>query len=78
VPGVYGIPDAWPNIQALLADAGFDDEHGQIEVIFAGNPTRASASPLSLGLVAAGSDVPIELTTPSRRAPEDAMRMGGS
>ena len=43
MPGVYGIPDAWPNIQALLADAGFDDEHGQIEVIFAGNPTRASA-----------------------------------
>ena len=35
--GVYGIPDAWPHVQQLLADAGFSDEGGQIEVVFAGD-----------------------------------------
>ena len=34
--GVYGIPDAWPHVRLLLEDAGFDDEGGQIEVLFAG------------------------------------------
>lgn len=37
--GVYGVPDAWPHVQALLVDAGFDDSDGQIEVIFAGDLT---------------------------------------
>lgn len=36
--GVYGIPDAWPHVQRLLHEAGFDDEDGgQIEVVFAGD-----------------------------------------
>jgi hypothetical protein len=35
--GVYGIPDAWPHVQALLVDAGFDDADGQIEVVYAGD-----------------------------------------
>jgi GNAT superfamily N-acetyltransferase len=36
-PGVYGIPDAWPHVERLLADAGFDDDGGQIEVVYAGD-----------------------------------------
>jgi hypothetical protein len=36
VPGVYGVPDAWPHIQSLLAEAGFDEADGQVEVVFAG------------------------------------------
>lgn len=35
--GVYGIPDAWPHVQELLARAGFDDEGGQVEIVFAGD-----------------------------------------
>jgi GNAT superfamily N-acetyltransferase len=35
--GVYGIPDAWPHIEQLLIDAGFDDDGGQIEVVYAGD-----------------------------------------
>lgn len=35
--GVYGIPDAWPHVAALLVDAGFSDNDGQIEVIYAGD-----------------------------------------
>lgn len=35
--GVYGVPDAWPHVQALLAEAGYDDAGGQIEVILAGD-----------------------------------------
>ncbi len=36
--GIYGIPDAWPHVQQLLREAGFDDEDGgQIEVVFAGD-----------------------------------------
>jgi GNAT superfamily N-acetyltransferase len=34
--GVYGIPDAWPHLAALLTEAGFDDRDGHAEVIFAG------------------------------------------
>lgn len=41
--GVYGIPDAWPHIQALVTDAGFDDCEGQIEVIFAGELAAVEA-----------------------------------
>jgi GNAT superfamily N-acetyltransferase len=35
--GVYGIPDAWPHVEQLLVDAGFDDDGGQIEVVYAGD-----------------------------------------
>lgn len=35
--GVYGVPDAWPHVQQLLAATGFDDREGQVEVIFAGD-----------------------------------------
>jgi len=35
--GVYGIPDAWPHIEELLVAAGFSNEGGQIEVIYAGD-----------------------------------------
>jgi GNAT superfamily N-acetyltransferase len=35
--GVYGVPDAWPHVQRLLVDAGFDDDGGQIEVVYAGD-----------------------------------------
>lgn len=34
--GVYGIPDSWPHVVSLVAEAGFDDADGQAEVIFAG------------------------------------------
>ena len=35
--GVYGVPDAWPHVQQLFAEAGFSDDGGQIEVVFAGD-----------------------------------------
>lgn len=35
--GVYGIPDAWPHVRALVAEAGFDDRDGQVEIVFAGD-----------------------------------------
>jgi GNAT superfamily N-acetyltransferase len=35
--GVYGIPDAWPHVRSLLEGAGFRDDDGQIEVVFAGD-----------------------------------------
>jgi GNAT superfamily N-acetyltransferase len=38
--GVYGIPDAWPHVQQLVREAGFDDEGGQVEVVFAGDLAR--------------------------------------
>lgn len=38
--GVYGIPDAWPHVERLLVDAGFDDDGGQIEVVYAGDISR--------------------------------------
>lgn len=41
--GVYGISDAWPHIQALVTDAGFDDREGQVEVIFAGELSAVEA-----------------------------------
>jgi GNAT superfamily N-acetyltransferase len=37
--GVYGVPDAWPHVERLLVDAGFDDDGGQIEVVYAGDIT---------------------------------------
>jgi GNAT superfamily N-acetyltransferase len=40
--GVYGIPDNWPHVQHLLAGAGFSDEHGQVEVVFAGELARVA------------------------------------
>jgi GNAT superfamily N-acetyltransferase len=41
--GVYGISDAWPHIQALVTDAGFDDREGRVEVIFAGELSAVEA-----------------------------------
>lgn len=38
--GVYGLPDAWPHVQQLVREAGFDDEGGQVEVVFAGDLAR--------------------------------------
>lgn len=35
--GVYGIPDAWPHVERLLIVAGFSDDGGQIEVVYAGD-----------------------------------------
>lgn len=35
--GVYGVPDAWPHVERLLRDSGFDDDGGQIEVVYAGH-----------------------------------------
>lgn len=35
--GVYGIPDAWPHVKQLVREAGFGDEGGQIEIVFAGD-----------------------------------------
>ncbi len=52
--GVYGVPDAWPHVQSLLGEAGFDDGDGQVEVIFAGdlttvpNPGRAPRADVEL------------------------------
>lgn len=40
--GVYGVPDAWPHVQRLLAEAGFDDCDGQIEVLFSGDLAQAA------------------------------------
>ena len=35
--GVYGVPDAWPHVQQLLCETGFDDnDEGQIEIVYAG------------------------------------------
>jgi len=38
--GVYGIPDAWRHVEQVVRSAGFDDEGGQIEVVFAGDLAR--------------------------------------
>lgn len=35
--GLNGVPDAWPHVQRLLSEACFDDDGGQIEVLFAGD-----------------------------------------
>lgn len=35
--GVGGVSDAWPHVQRLLVDAGFDDDGGQIEIVYAGD-----------------------------------------
>lgn len=49
--GVYGIPDAWPHVQQLLAEAGFTNDEGQIEVVFAGDlaevPEPGPAAPIA-------------------------------
>jgi len=49
VPGAYGVSDAWPHIQRLYEEAGFDRRDGQIEVMYAG----------SLDGIAAPSDPPM-------------------
>ena len=41
--GVYGVPDAWPHVQQLFADAGFSDDEGQIEIVFAGDLSQVDA-----------------------------------
>lgn len=43
-PGVYGVSDAWPHVQALYREAGFDPSDGQIEIVYAG-PLDAFPSP---------------------------------
>lgn len=35
-PGCYGVPDAWPHVQLLYREAGFDPGDGQVEIIYAG------------------------------------------
>ena len=40
--GVYGIPDAWPHIERHLTEAGFSDDGGQIEVVYAGDITSVA------------------------------------
>lgn len=40
--GVYGIPDAWPHVERLLTAAGFSDDGGQIEIVYAGDITRVA------------------------------------
>jgi GNAT superfamily N-acetyltransferase len=36
---LHGIPDCWPHVGRLLADAGFDDTAAQVEVVYAGDIT---------------------------------------
>lgn len=36
VPGAYGVSDAWPHIQRLYEQTGFDPSKGQVEIVFAG------------------------------------------
>jgi len=48
--GVYGVPDHWPHVQDLLAEAGFSDADGQVEVVFAGQ----------LGAVAPPGPAPVD------------------
>lgn len=40
--GVYGIPDAWPHVERLLSGARFDDDNGQVEVVYAGDITAVA------------------------------------
>jgi GNAT superfamily N-acetyltransferase len=40
--GVYGIPDSWPHIERLLVEAGFDDDGGQVEIVYAGDISQIS------------------------------------
>lgn len=35
-PATYGIPDAWPHVEAVLRGAGFDDADGRGETLVAG------------------------------------------
>lgn len=35
-PGCYGVSDAWPHIQLLYEEAGFDHRDGQVEIMYAG------------------------------------------
>ena len=39
-PGVYGVPDCWPHVRSLYAEAGFDATAGQRELILAGRLDR--------------------------------------
>ena len=39
---LYGIPDSWPHIGRLLTEAGFDDDGGQVEVVYAGDITSVA------------------------------------
>ena len=48
-PGVYGVSDAWPHVQQLYGEAGFDPTSGQVEIIYAGTLDgipRPGAQPL--------------------------------
>ncbi|MGH9155328.1 MAG: GNAT family N-acetyltransferase [Acidimicrobiales bacterium] len=35
--GVYGIPDSWPHVLDLFAEAGFHDADGQVEITLVGD-----------------------------------------
>lgn len=37
VPGAYGVSDAWPHVQLLFEEAGFDCRDGQVEIVYAGS-----------------------------------------
>jgi ribosomal protein S18 acetylase RimI-like enzyme len=52
-PGVYGIPEQWPHVRALLADAGFSEQPERTELVFLADVDRLArpAAPLD-GLVA--------------------------
>lgn len=39
-PGVYGVSDAWPHVQLLFDEAGFDASRGQAEIVYAGTLDR--------------------------------------
>ena len=49
-PGVYGVPDCWPHVRGLYAEAGFDATDGQRELILAGRLDRVDPP----------ADVPLE------------------
>lgn len=36
-PGAFGVSDAWPHVQLLFDEAGFDHRDGQVEIIYAGS-----------------------------------------
>ena len=71
--GVYGIPDAWPHVRALLEGAGFDDRGGQIEVVFAGDlaavppPGPSPLAALELRRVVGGLGTSFEVHLDGRR-----------
>lgn len=48
-PGAYGVSDAWPHVQLLFEEAGFDHRDGQVEIMYAG----------TLDAIAAPNDPPL-------------------